>query len=59
MDQLTGGEGGEEKDEGRVVGFKAAIAPNSKSSLAAEGENLNRAREGGGIFTEGLYTARL
>ena len=47
MDQLTGGEGGEEKDKGRVVGFKAAIAPNSKSSLAAEGGNLDRAREAG------------
>ena len=50
MDQLTGGEGGEEKDEGRV-GFEAIIAPNTTGSLAAEGENLDRARKGGGIFT--------
>jgi hypothetical protein len=47
VDQLTGGEGGEEKDEGRV-GFEAIIAPNTTGSLAAEGENLDRARKGGG-----------
>ena len=54
MDQLTGGEGGEEKDEGRV-GFEAIIAPNTTGSLAAEGENLDRARKGGG---GGLYSLK-
>ena len=46
MDQLTGGEGGEDKDEGKV-GFEATIASNTTSSLAAEGRNLDRAREVG------------
>jgi hypothetical protein len=46
VDQLTGGEGGEDKDEGKV-GFEATIASNTTSSLAAEGGNLDRARKGG------------
>ena len=57
MDQLTGGEGGEEKDEGRV-GFEATIAPNTTSSLAAEGGNLDRAREAG-LYSLKACTARL
>jgi hypothetical protein len=51
-------DGGEDKNEGRV-GFEATIAPNTTSSLAAEGETWIGHRKGGAIFTEGLYIARL
>ena len=39
MDQLTGGEGGEEKDEGRV-GFEAIIAPNTTGSLGPQNVDM-------------------
>jgi hypothetical protein len=59
-DQLkdTVGKSGEDKDAGRGLGFEATIAPNTTSSLAAEGGNLDRAREAG-LYSLKACIARL
>ena len=59
MDQLTESEGGEEKDEGRV-GVQSNNRPkHHKQPLAAEGGNLDRAREkGGGLYSLDVFLLR-
>ena len=53
MDQLTRGEGGEDKDEGRGLGFEATIAPNTHhtSILTAKRENWLFGHGKGGLYS--------
>ena len=51
MDQLTGGEGGEEKDEGRV-GVQSDNRPTHHKQPRRRGGKPGLGTEGGAIFTE-------